>query len=263
MKLIFIRHGEPDYNTDSLTENGIQEAIALSKRVKNWEVTNFYVSPLGRAKETASYSLKAVEREAIILPFMREFSYPVIAPVSNAQSVPWDFIPSSWTEYDYMFKLEKGFLEYPCIKENKEIAIKYDEAINGFDNLLKEYGYIRQGRYYKNLNAVERFLTSTVSKENKVQNNSPYRNGEKEPTLVFFCHLGITCVILSHLLNIPFETIAHGFFMPTTSLTVVSTEERWGDEVSFRVQALGDCYHLKDSNICISPAGSFAGPFNG
>lgn len=115
MKLIFIRHGEPDYNTDSLTENGIQEAIALSKRVKNWEVTNFYVSPLGRAKETASYSLKAVEREAIILPFMREFSYPVIAPISNAQSVPWDFIPSSWTECDYMFELEKGFLEYQLV----------------------------------------------------------------------------------------------------------------------------------------------------
>ena len=32
MKLIFIRHGEPDYEADSLTEKGWREAELLAKR---------------------------------------------------------------------------------------------------------------------------------------------------------------------------------------------------------------------------------------
>lgn len=54
MKLIFIRHGEPDYSIDSLTEKGWREAELLAKRATKWPVTQFYVSPLGRAKDTTS-----------------------------------------------------------------------------------------------------------------------------------------------------------------------------------------------------------------
>ena len=56
MKLIFIRHGEPNYEIDSLTEKGWREAELLSKRTVKWNVTDFYCSPLGRAKDTASYT---------------------------------------------------------------------------------------------------------------------------------------------------------------------------------------------------------------
>ena len=40
MKLVFIRHGEPDYTRDSLTEKGMREAAYLGERVKEWKVTN-------------------------------------------------------------------------------------------------------------------------------------------------------------------------------------------------------------------------------
>ena len=57
MRIIFIRHGDPDYQNDSLTEKGIREAKLLSQRVAAWkDITDIYCSPLGRAKETASYS---------------------------------------------------------------------------------------------------------------------------------------------------------------------------------------------------------------
>ncbi len=58
MKIIFIRHGEPNYEIDSLTEKGWREAELLSKRTAKWNVTDFYCSPLGRAKDTASFTLK-------------------------------------------------------------------------------------------------------------------------------------------------------------------------------------------------------------
>ena len=80
MKIIFIRHGEPNYEIDSLTEKGWREAELLSKRTAKWNVTDFYCSPLGRAKDTASFTLKNAGREAEILPWLREFDAPVIDP---------------------------------------------------------------------------------------------------------------------------------------------------------------------------------------
>ena len=47
MRIIFIRHGDPDYEKDSLTEKGWREAALLAERVARWKVTDFYVSPLG------------------------------------------------------------------------------------------------------------------------------------------------------------------------------------------------------------------------
>ena len=44
MRIIFIRHGDPDYEHDSLTEKGWREAALLAERVSAWRVTDFYVS---------------------------------------------------------------------------------------------------------------------------------------------------------------------------------------------------------------------------
>ena len=64
MKILIVRHGDPDYENDSLTELGRKEAIALSERMKNIKADECYVSPLGRAKETARYSLEKMNMKA-------------------------------------------------------------------------------------------------------------------------------------------------------------------------------------------------------
>ncbi|MBQ1970571.1 MAG: histidine phosphatase family protein, partial [Paludibacteraceae bacterium] len=93
MRIIFIRHGDPDYENDTLTEKGWREAALLAKRVSGWDVTEFYCSPLGRAQDTASCSLKATGRTAITLPWMQEFAYQVTDPTTGLYKVPWDFMP--------------------------------------------------------------------------------------------------------------------------------------------------------------------------
>ena len=57
MKLIIIRHGDPDYEHDTLTPKGVREAKLLSERISKLDVKAFYCSPLGRAQDTASYTL--------------------------------------------------------------------------------------------------------------------------------------------------------------------------------------------------------------
>lgn len=41
MKLLFIRHGDPDYTIDSLTEKGWKEAEFLSEKIAALDVRDF------------------------------------------------------------------------------------------------------------------------------------------------------------------------------------------------------------------------------
>ena len=62
MKPIFISHAEPNYEHDTLTEKGGKEANLLAERVKNWKEDDIYLSPPGRAQDTASFSAQALAK---------------------------------------------------------------------------------------------------------------------------------------------------------------------------------------------------------
>ena len=46
--------------------------------MERYDIRDFYVSPLGRARDTAAYTLERMHREAEVLPWLKEFSgkYP-------------------------------------------------------------------------------------------------------------------------------------------------------------------------------------------
>lgn len=241
MKIIFIRHGDPDYEHDTLTEKGIREAKLLAKRVCQWEnVTQFYCSPLGRAQKTASYSLEKTGREAITYDWMREFSYFIDDPVTGRHGVPWDFMPRYWTNIPEMYDKE-AWKETMIYRSNDTLLPAYKEVCEGLDELLSSYGYIRHNNYY---------ITDPSKKK-------------AEDTIVIFCHLGITCMMLSHLLGISPVLLLHGFFLATTSVTVLGTEERMENDAVFRVQMMGDTSHLRTGDEPVSRAGYFTDPFQG
>ena len=52
MRLLIIRHGDPDYSIDSLTEKGKREVQLLKERLSKLDVKAVYCSPLGRARDT-------------------------------------------------------------------------------------------------------------------------------------------------------------------------------------------------------------------
>ena len=64
MKLLIVRHGDPDYSIDSLTETGWIEAELLSDRLCKLDVKAFYCSPKGRARDTAKATLEKLGRQA-------------------------------------------------------------------------------------------------------------------------------------------------------------------------------------------------------
>ena len=73
MKILIVRHGDPDYTIDSLTEKGWREAEYLAEMLSKQKIDHFYSSPCGRAHDTASVTLQKMNREAEVLPWLREF----------------------------------------------------------------------------------------------------------------------------------------------------------------------------------------------
>ncbi len=236
MRIILIRHGDPDYERDSLTPKGWREAELLSERVSRWDVRDFYCSPLGRAKDTASLSLKKMGREATVYEWMKEFYVPVLDPETGKERGPWDFMPAYWTNEPGMYD-RAAWMDTPVMKTG-DIKNSYAAVCRGLDELLAGYGYEREGNIYR------------VRQHN-------------DDTIVLFCHLGVSCVMLSHLLGISPVLLWHGFFPAPTSVTVLNSEERDPAVAYFRCQVLGDTTHLHDGGEPVSKSGYYTLPFQG
>ncbi|MCQ2506045.1 MAG: histidine phosphatase family protein [Lachnospiraceae bacterium] len=231
MNIIFVRHGDPNYEIDSLTEKGFREAALLAKRVAKWQVTDFYSSPLGRAKDTGRIATEPLGRTMEVLPFMQEFYYLVDDPKElGKKRHPWDFMPSWWTSQEKLFETEGWTLDETM--KSGDIKEKFEMVKTGLDEVIARYGYKREGMNYR---------TEKGS----------------DATIVIFCHLGVQFVALNHLLHIPAPLLWQSAFVAPTSVTVVTTEEREEGIAAFRLRMLGDTSHLYAGNEPASNSGFF------
>ena len=217
MKLLIVRHADPDYSIDSLTPTGWEEAKLLADRLTKLDVKAFYVSPMGRAKDTASFTLQRLGREAQILDWLREFPARVTKPNKTEPGIAWDWLPQDWAQRPCFYDKEQWTQaeEFSC-GDVEELAHK---VWDGLDQLLANHGYVREGNYYR---AVE----------------------PNEDTIVLVCHFGLESVLLSHLLGISPMILWHNTCAAPTSVTTLTTEERREGIASFRMNAFGDTSHL-------------------
>ena len=107
MKLLLIRHGDPDYAIDSLTEKGHREAELLSERIAPMDIKAYYTSPLGRAKKTAQYTLDKAGRRAEVLDWAKEFFEIQIDDGKGGKRIAWDLLPQDWTEVPEYYDRDK------------------------------------------------------------------------------------------------------------------------------------------------------------
>ena len=236
MKLIFIRHADPNYEIDSLTDKGRREAALLAKRVKEWDnITAYFCSPLGRARLTAEYCLKDKGIVPTTYDWLREFDVPVPGDHGETKHVPWDYMPAFWTVRDEMYDKNR-WLDTDVFK-GSQVKERYERVCEGIDGILSSYGYERKGNLY------------VTDKESD------------DTTLVFFCHLGISYVIIGYLLGIAPSLLWHTFFVAPSAVTILGTEEREKGIAAFRVQVYGDCSHLLMGGEPISRSGYYTDPF--
>ena len=216
MKLLIVRHGDPDYAIDSLTPTGWEEARLLADRLTKLDVKAFYVSPLGRARDTLSVTLERLGRTAKVEPWLREFPAVVQKP-NEADSIAWDWLPQDWTA-EPRFYHPTQWLEVPVFRDSN-LPELYSQVCRGLDSLLASHGYVREGNFYR--------VTD--------------RNTD---TVVLTCHFGLESVLLSHLLGVSPMVLWHGSCAAPASVTTLTTEERREGIALFRMNAFGDTSHL-------------------
>ena len=117
MKLIFVRHGDPNYELDCLTELGKKEAFLVAERLSKLGITKIYSSPLGRAKETASYTASKLGMDIEILPFLEES--PLKATTNDGKEIIIrDRLPEEWENDPYAFSKDDWYKNELMVKTN-------------------------------------------------------------------------------------------------------------------------------------------------
>ena len=145
MKIMIIRHAEPDYSIDSLTEKGWKEAELLSEKLKDMDIKNFYVSPLGRARDTASFTLEKKGQKAEVCDWLREFDAPITGS-DGQKKITWDWIPGEWTKEEKYYNKDLWYTT-PVMQEGNVIA-EANKVYAGLDSLIAKHGYVRNGNCY-------------------------------------------------------------------------------------------------------------------
>lgn len=217
MRLLIIRHGDPDYEHDSLTPKGFSEASFLAERLKDEPIDEIFCSPLGRAQATAAPTLQARRQSAETCDWLREFEGHPVAPEEPSPVYSWDRTPAFLAKNDDYYSVDH-WLSTPFYASGN-VAKEAERVWQGLDKILLAHGYRRDGHFYR----VER---------------------ESHETLAFFCHFGVECVMLSHLLNIAAPALWHGFVALPSSVTTLFTEEREAGQALWRCTGFGDLSHL-------------------
>ena len=217
MKILVIRHGEPDYSKDCLTQNGTLQAKMLAKRLESEDIAAAYTSTMGRARQTAHIALTGRNIPLTEFDWLREFDVRV-KDKDISEPVPvWDLYPKNWTGIAEYYDKELFYTAADAMQS--DIHKRYLSVCKGLDELLALHGLERRGQIYH-----------AVSGHDK--------------TIALFCHFGATCVITAHLLGISPIVTLQGFSAEPTAIATLCTDDRFGNDVNFRLHGFGDINHL-------------------
>lgn len=217
MRIIFVRHGHPDYGKDCLTKLGHPQAEAAAERLKDEKIDKIFSSSCGRAYETACHIASCHNLDIEQLDFMREIYWG--APQSDDYVQPWwlvaDWIKNGKNIMDTNWKNDPDYKGHILLDS-------YNKLSSEFDNLLKTLGLEREGDYYR------------VTAENN-------------DTVMVVSHAGASTVALSHIFNIPFPFMCNAICPDFTAITVVYFDcKEKGTLVAPHFEIANDSRHIAD-----------------
>lgn len=214
MILYIIRHGNPDYEHDTLTEFGKKEAEILGERMAEENPDRIFMSPKGRAIATAEPTCRRMGKEGVIEPWMterNEYMYPVEESLRDTAGYRYSFSKGVTDAVDYNADAERQ----KCLRELAAAS----------DAFLEKLGYLREGGLYR------------VIEENDCK-------------VACYCHGGFGGAWIAHLLDM---MPGSGFLrlgMDTASITKIEFKEgRIPGYAVPKMIAFNDVSHLKAAGI--------------
>ena len=220
MFLYIIRHGDPDYATDSLTERGKAQAEAVAKRVAASKIDRIFSSPMGRAIQTAEPSCKLLGLECHIEEWAHEIS-------DEDLRTPYpDGVPKSITNVPNTY-----------YRENGNLFRSYDDTYGcpGINqaNMEEPVKIIEQGGY--------EFLERLGYKFNGENFDIIKPNEEK---IALLCHSAMARAWLSVLFHIPLHTVWASFAYAHTGVTVLEFKNNENGQSAPKCMCYSDMSHL-------------------
>ena len=218
MRIIFVRHGEPDYRRDCLTDEGKRQAAAAAERLAGENIQAIFASPLGRAAQTAAYTARRLDLPVVTLDYMREITW-------GGEGIPESGHP--WTLGEWLIDREDfdfssaDWREHPWFRGNACVEC-YDDIVRRFDEFLAHRGYRHEGGRF-------------------------WCEGGRDETIALFSHGGSGACVLSHLLSLPFPWVCTALPYDFTSIIVLDFPVREGAWVHPRVDLFNDCAHIRST----------------
>ena len=222
MRIIFVRHGHPDYANDCLTPLGRKHAAAAAERLRDEGVEAIYSSTHGRAMETARHLAELVHLPVIGCEFMREINWGSI----DGEPLHEDGHP--WYTVDRMVEngeslLAPDWAQKEPFRRNRVVQCVADVAA-GTDEWLRTLGYTREGLYYR-------------------------AGKDTARTVAAFGHGGASTAILAHLLNLPFPFVTSTLGPDYTGVTIVRLPDGEGQLVKPHIEILNDARHIRGLTV--------------
>jgi len=224
MILYIVRHGEPLYGPDTLTDLGRKQAQALVRRFEKSGLDRIFSSPMGRARETAQPTADALGLPVKIEPWMREIWPELVITLPDGRlsfviDMPADMLRSPENRDHY-----NDWYAMPAL-ESIEGQQVWARVTRYSDDFLLRLGYRRvQDGVYSAENPTEEHVT-------------------------VFCHAGFGITWLAHLLGIPPHLVWSSFYMTHTGVTVLHFAQNPSGLITPRCLCLSDMSHLLDSGL--------------
>ena len=222
MRIVLIRHGDPNYEKDCLTELGHKQVKVAAQRLLKEGIEEIYCSPLGRARQTAqAFSEASGISEIKILDFIQEIRFGREGALYDNKWNPW--LGVNALVHEGKDVQSESWREYPVFKDNFA-TIDADKIAVETDKWLEELGYKRDGKYYRNTSKTD-----------------------NEKTIAVFCHGGSSAAFLARVLNQTFPYMCGVLLrFPHTTITVLKFDKTPGVLTLPIIELLNDDRHLKD-----------------
>ena len=222
MRIIFVRHGHPDYAHDCLTELGRQHAAAAALRLQDEGIEAIYSSTHGRAMGTASHLAEALHLPVTGCEFMREINWgSVDGEPLFADGHPWDTVDRMVAQGESL--VDPDWQNSESFRRNRVVQC-VEKVAAGTDAWLATLGYTREGLYYR------------AGKDTK-------------RTIAAFGHGGASTAILAHLFNLPFPFVTSTMGPDYTGITIVELPDVEGALVKPRLEMLNDARHIRGLTV--------------
>lgn len=229
MRIYLIRHGDPNYALDCLTELGKEQAQKLGEYYKDIKFDAIYCSSQGRATETANFLAKPHQITPIRQDWSREDNGGrfFILNLGN-DKYQWPF----W-EPNHIKAFRKTETINRGLKYYEDPSFENDKFKEGFEHMAK---------------LSDEFLESLGLRHDR--ENNCYRKIKELPgNIALVAHGGFAYSFLSNMLDIPYSIFSTTFqCMDLTAVTIIDFVEV-DDRYYGKILRYNDTAHLREKTI--------------